>query len=79
VKQDNFNLWMMWLHDLGGSFKPYRDDPPTEPRTPRTPRHRLSLRPLDPKKYYRSEGGQVRKHPPLLVTLREEVEVDGSQ
>jgi hypothetical protein len=58
---DKLNLFLAWLHDLGGQYTVLRPDPSAEPKTPRTPRHKLSQRPLDPKKYYRSEGGQVRK------------------
>lgn len=67
MKHDNFNLWMMWLKDVGGSFLPYRDDPPTPPKTPRTPRHKLLQRPLAPKKYLRTESGQVVKRAVALT------------
>lgn len=70
MKEDKVNIWLAWIRDVGGTYQFLRSDPPVEPKTPRTPRHRITQRPLDPKKYYRTDSGQVMKR---LVPLTEEV------
>lgn len=65
--KDKLNIFLAWLHDVGGQYQVRRPDPPTEPKTPRTPRHKLVQRKLDPKKYFRTASGQVRKREVVLT------------
>jgi hypothetical protein len=55
-------IFMQWLHDVGGSYTPLVDRQlPNPKRAHYEPKHKLILRPLDPKKYRVDGNGSVRK------------------
>lgn len=55
-----FDIFLSWLHDLGGFYDFYRPEP-DPPRRPHDPPGRPTQRPLDPKRYRKDAHGSVRK------------------
>jgi hypothetical protein len=70
---DKFDVFLKWLHDLGGHYKVYIFE--SKPRDPKRyqwpPKFKVNRRPLDPKKYRTDESGVVRKIPESVQIMDE--------